>query len=69
MWGEGVPAVIEQVKAEKYCKGIKWNDYIKEYPPEFLSALWIVVRRCALEWIDENAPDAFYRVLFTGESE
>lgn len=37
---------------------------ISNYPPEMRDVLIFAIRQLALEWIDKNAPHAWYRELF-----
>jgi hypothetical protein len=41
-----------------------WGDDVGGYPPEVLAALALHVRKRGLEWIEENAPEAWYRSLW-----
>ncbi len=43
----------------------KWDLPAVHYPNEFYAAMFLsYVNPAALEWIDKNAPDAWYRDMF-----
>jgi len=43
---------------------ITWNRSASEYPESVYRVLWIIVKKCALEWINENIPMAWFRPMF-----
>jgi hypothetical protein len=45
----------------------RWNDQTDGYPPMILNLIWLSVKRVALEWIDVNCPQAWFKPLFIGE--
>ena len=45
-------------------EGITWNAPAKDYPPAMYAVMFITVSRCAIEWIDENLPKAYFRKMF-----
>ncbi len=58
-------AVIELVKTEtSKSMGKHWEDAADGYPDCLLSALWLVAKHYALEYIDENCPEAWFRPMF-----
>lgn len=63
---EHVDAVIELVKADETNKAMldRWNDSVQDYLPSLFSALWIITKQTALEYIDEVMPTAFFRPMF-----
>lgn len=42
----------------------RWNDNISDYPPIMTKAIWISAKRIALQWIDTNKPQAWFRPIF-----
>lgn len=48
---------------------IEWDGPAGEYPDPFYSVAFIALREAALEWIDENCPKAWFRPMFTSDSE
>lgn len=61
--------VLRNVKADKVNKPMRqrWNDALEDYPEILVNALWINTKQHALKWIDENAPQAWFRPMFTDE--
>ena len=57
--------IMQQIKADDNgtMQG-RWGDSIEDYPDIMLAVLWVTVRDTALEWIDENLPNAWFRPLF-----
>jgi hypothetical protein len=43
---------------------IIWDSPAEEYPESVYLFLWLYVKQAAKEWIEENAPDAWYRPMF-----
>jgi hypothetical protein len=58
--------IIELAKANKTIRasGLRWSEDINMSPATVVPALWLNMRQIALDWIDENIPDAFFRSLF-----
>lgn len=42
----------------------RWDEVIDGYPKSLMATLWLITKSIALEWIDANNPEAFYRPLF-----
>ena len=59
-----IDSVIESTKADENNAGIKWEDSMDDFSPQFRNLLFVVTCRYALKWIDANLPGAFYRSLF-----
>ena len=59
-------AVMDRVVADKATESMqgRWEESADEYPTPLYTVLWISVTDHALEWIDKNAPLAWYRPLF-----
>lgn len=43
---------------------ITWDGPASEYPDSVFNAMWLHVRGVAREWIDKNAPEAWFRPMF-----
>ena len=43
---------------------VTWDRPAKECPDAFYNVVFITVKRAALEWIDENIPQAWFRPMF-----
>jgi hypothetical protein len=69
MWPEGAEAVLELVKADPANASManRWNEPSSNYPKTILAIIHMITKAKALEWIDANQPQAFYRPMFTGE--
>lgn len=59
--------IVEKAKAEIEEMTNRWDEAVEDYPPVFLAALWFPVKKHALAWVDENAPNARFREMFTDE--
>ncbi len=44
---------------------ITWNRPSNEYPNELYAVLFLTIRPIALQYIDDNMLDAFFRDMFT----
>jgi len=66
MWPKDAETIFERVKDHEINQSItqRWNDQVDEYPKVMSETLWMGAKSIALEWIDENQPEAFYRPLF-----
>jgi len=42
----------------------RWRDDIAGYPEPLLAVLWMSAKLTAVQWIDDNCPQAWYRPLF-----
>jgi hypothetical protein len=42
----------------------RWNDEVSAYPEPLQSILWMGVKDYAAKWIEENAPEAWFRPMF-----
>jgi hypothetical protein len=43
---------------------VTWDRPADEYPDVVYNAMWLHVKDVALKWIDENAPQAWFRPMF-----
>lgn len=70
LWPDQVDAVVERVKVaqENEAMAQRWNDDIKGYHPMTLNMFWCTVKRHALEYIDAECPEAWFRPLFAEEA-
>lgn len=66
MFPEQVTAVIERVKSapDSEAVALRWSDRIEDYPPFMVKLLWLTVKHHALEYIDSECPEAWFRPLF-----
>lgn len=58
--------VLSLAKNEKTLDSMKdvWQKDVDQYPESVLVTTWITVKCVALDWIDTNLPQAFFRPLF-----
>jgi hypothetical protein len=58
--------VFEQVKQDKSNEAMtnRWNDEVDGYPKSMQSVLIYTLNRNAVEWIDANCPQAWFREIF-----
>ena len=67
--GEGdAKSVIEIVYSDKDID-FKWDDKTSDFPDAVLNVVLFCVRQTALEWIDANAPKAWYREMFVDKDQ
>lgn len=61
--------ILEAVKASPANESMagRWNDDVEGYPLMIRNVLSLTINTEALKYIDEFQPEAFYRVMFTGE--
>ena len=72
LWPEQAKAVMEVIKKSEITKAMvshRWGDDIEGYPAPVLMVLWMSSKSIALEWIDENCPQAFFRPMFLTPAE
>lgn len=69
MWPEEAEIILELAKKDPVNSSLdgRWNDTVGSYPSSIPAILMMSTNRLALEWIDANKPQAFYRPMFTGE--
>ncbi len=58
--------IVESARANVANEAMqeKWQDRAADYPSMLIDALWLSTKHHALEWILENAPQAWYRPMF-----
>lgn len=65
MFPEDIAAVIDKCKAHPTLfPGDLWDKSVEGYPSAIMVTMTMAVRRVALEWIEANAPEAWYKPLF-----
>ena len=42
----------------------RWLENISDYPEGLVNIVWIGVKKSAYEWIEENAPMAWFKPMF-----
>jgi hypothetical protein len=47
----------------------RWGDDLKGYPPVVRGVLIMHINSAAIEWIDANVPNAWYRPMFLPQDE
>mgnify|MGYP003545516577 CR=1 FL=1 len=55
-----IPMFIEEAPGYQ----VTWDQPAWEYPSAFYAAGFQVVKRAALQWIDANLPQAWFRAMF-----
>ncbi len=67
MFDSQAKEVIEIAKKNEMFKDTmedRWHDKIDGYPPMIMNIMWIGLKHIALEWIEQNKPQAFFRSMF-----
>ena len=59
--------IIEAMKVDEINEPMehRWTDKVDDYPPQMLTILWAGAKYQALEYIDANCPEAWFRPMFT----
>lgn len=60
-------AVLEIVKGRNEAMDGLWEHAPSDYPEILIRAILLDTRKAAIEWIDANLPQAFFRPMFTNE--
>lgn len=71
MWpASSIEATMELAKVDPGLDSMidRWQDFIADYPAYLGEAVWLHVKRVALQWIDANKPQAFYRAMFVEDA-
>ena len=60
--------VLEKATMHPAMSGIRerWGEDYETYPEPMKKLLVTVIRECALKWIEQEDPHAFFRPLFDG---
>lgn len=61
---EAIKEVFAQLVEFQPSMKSRWHEQYEGYPAMILNGVWISAKDIALEWIDKNKPQAFYRSLF-----
>jgi hypothetical protein len=58
--------VVEAVIADPANEAMqsRWGDHVEGYPPQMVNVLWFTTKRHALEHIEANCPQAWFKPLF-----
>ena len=64
MFDSQANAVFQEMKASTDAMFDRWNDDVLGYPDVMLNVILVSARRYALEWIDKNIPQAWFRGCF-----
>lgn len=48
---------------------VRWHDQMEGYPPQMKPVCWMSISSGALEWIDKNCPQAWFRGMFAPQSD
>ena len=43
---------------------VTWDSPAEDYPDAFYAVGFLTVKRAAVQWIDENIPQAWFRAMF-----
>ncbi len=64
---EAEERAIAQAKEAEVTIDMKerWGDAVEDYPPVMVNVLWVSVKHIAVEWIDRELPEAWFRPMFT----
>ena len=65
-WPKDAETVFEVIKYHPTISPMKyyWGNPVADYSESLKSAVWIIGKPIALEWIDMNQPEALYRSMF-----
>lgn len=68
MFDEWADAVIARLKEDVVGATMRgrWGDSVEGYPVQLLTGLWLSTKRIALEWLNENHPQAWFKPVFEG---
>ncbi len=61
---EVVELAIPKIEQASPDSEITWDRPAGEYPDVMYNIFWLTLKETALEWIDKNAPQAWYRACF-----
>ena len=66
MWPEQAQSVLKNMQDDKSFgfDSLRWTDHIEGYPQPMMIAFSINIKLAALDFIDKNMPQAFFRPLF-----
>ena len=55
---------IPQIESLTENYRVTWDRPASEYPDVIYNAMWLHLSNATLKWIDENAPQAWFRPMF-----
>ena len=65
MFDSQAKQVMEKVVAEQQeTMSGRWQDDTSDYPAVMINTLWLIVKKTALDWLNENAPQAWFKPMF-----
>ena len=67
MFEEQARQVLDNMVANMPEMAERWNDTWLHYPLQMQPVLWITTKSYALEWVNENLPNAWYKPLLEGK--
>jgi hypothetical protein len=69
IWKDHRDAILEASKQSTQLEVMKdrWEDDVDGHFGTTIFGTWLAVCNVALDWIDENLPQAFFRPLIAGE--
>ena len=58
--------VINEMKKDKWIESMegRWNDDISGYPDTIVNAMWFAAKTAALDYIEKNIPQAWFKPMF-----
>lgn len=71
MFDNQAEEVLNLAKEEELFKSMKnrWQSDSEGYPTALYAVLIISLREIALQWIEENCPEAWFKPMFEGKIE
>lgn len=66
MFAQDAETVLNTVQSDDSMRSMsgRWDHDTAGYPGETMAAIWYAVKTTAAEWIEANAPQAWYRSQF-----
>lgn len=70
MFEDQAKLVMDAVMANPSNEAMRnrWNTAVDNYPTQMQAVCWMSIAAEALEWIDKNCPNAWFRGMFVPES-
>ena len=71
MFPDQASAVFAAVETDKANESMaqRWNDQVEDYPKPLFAVILLVVNRKALDWIESNLPQAWFKPMFMTEED
>lgn len=57
-----MPTIIAAPENEAMAQ--RWHDQVSDYPPMMKNILWLTVKNHALEYIEKECPQAWFKAAF-----